>query len=190
MLSNWCRHTPIASERRPSSRMGQLGAGPRASQYSSWGHKARAVLHGRFAASVEDVQALAKSVLRHPHHQQFRRRSEERITSCRSSTACWPRSSPSVPDGRQTELFRSAHALQGLEPPAPRPYVVEGLISVFTSPYKGSASSSPNTANTRRGMRFATSTGRPTPSSTAITSRSTRKKPISAVTCWSMPVPR
>src|SRR5919201_3794698 len=41
------------------------GAGPRASQYLILGAKARAVLHGRFAASVEDVQALAKSVLRH-----------------------------------------------------------------------------------------------------------------------------
>jgi MoxR-like ATPase len=41
------------------------GAGPRASQYLILGAKARAILHGRFAASVEDVQALAKSVLRH-----------------------------------------------------------------------------------------------------------------------------
>jgi MoxR-like ATPase len=41
------------------------GAGPRASQYLILGAKARAVLHGRFAASIEDVQALAKSVLRH-----------------------------------------------------------------------------------------------------------------------------
>jgi MoxR-like ATPase len=41
------------------------GAGPRASQYLILGAKARAVLHGRFAASIEDVQSLAKSVLRH-----------------------------------------------------------------------------------------------------------------------------
>ncbi len=41
------------------------GAGPRASQYLILGAKARAVLHGRYVASVEDVQALAKSVLRH-----------------------------------------------------------------------------------------------------------------------------
>jgi MoxR-like ATPase len=41
------------------------GAGPRASQYLILGAKARAVLHGRFVASVEDVQALATSVLRH-----------------------------------------------------------------------------------------------------------------------------
>ncbi len=41
------------------------GAGPRASQYLVVGAKARAVLAGRFAASVDDVRALAKPVLRH-----------------------------------------------------------------------------------------------------------------------------
>jgi len=41
------------------------GAGPRASQYLILGAKARAVLSGRFVASVEDVRSLAKSVLRH-----------------------------------------------------------------------------------------------------------------------------
>jgi MoxR-like ATPase len=41
------------------------GAGPRASQYLILGAKARAIVHGRFAASVEDVKALAPSVLRH-----------------------------------------------------------------------------------------------------------------------------
>ncbi|WP_089941676.1 AAA family ATPase [Candidatus Entotheonella palauensis] len=41
------------------------GAGPRASQYLLLGAKARAIMYGRFAASVEDVKALAPSVLRH-----------------------------------------------------------------------------------------------------------------------------
>jgi MoxR-like ATPase len=41
------------------------GAGPRASQYLIIGAKARAILAGRFAASVEDVRALARPVLRH-----------------------------------------------------------------------------------------------------------------------------
>ena len=41
------------------------GAGPRASQYLVIGAKARALLDGRFAASVEDVRALAKPVLKH-----------------------------------------------------------------------------------------------------------------------------
>ncbi len=41
------------------------GAGPRASQYLILGAKVRAIVHGRFAASVDDVKALAPSVLRH-----------------------------------------------------------------------------------------------------------------------------
>jgi MoxR-like ATPase len=41
------------------------GAGPRASQSLVLGAKARAVLSGRFAASAEDVKAVAKPVLRH-----------------------------------------------------------------------------------------------------------------------------
>ncbi len=41
------------------------GAGPRASQYLILGAKARAVLEGRLAPSLEDVAALAKPVLRH-----------------------------------------------------------------------------------------------------------------------------
>ena len=41
------------------------GAGPRASQYLVLGAKARAVLHGRFTPGIEDVRAVAPSVLRH-----------------------------------------------------------------------------------------------------------------------------
>jgi MoxR-like ATPase len=41
------------------------GAGPRASQYLVLGAKARAVLHGRFHATCEDVRAVAAPVLRH-----------------------------------------------------------------------------------------------------------------------------
>jgi len=41
------------------------GAGPRASQYLVLGAKARAVLHGRYYASCEDVRAVAAPVLRH-----------------------------------------------------------------------------------------------------------------------------
>ncbi len=44
--------------------------------------KARAVLQGRFAASVEDVQALAKPVLRHRILPNFAAESEG-ITSTR-----------------------------------------------------------------------------------------------------------
>jgi MoxR-like ATPase len=41
------------------------GAGPRASQYLILAAKARAVLHGRYYVSSEDIRALAAPVLRH-----------------------------------------------------------------------------------------------------------------------------
>jgi len=41
------------------------GAGPRACQYLILGGKVHAVLHGRYHVSTEDVQAVAKPVLRH-----------------------------------------------------------------------------------------------------------------------------
>ncbi len=41
------------------------GAGPRAAQYMILGAKARAVLYGRFAATADDVRAMAYPVLRH-----------------------------------------------------------------------------------------------------------------------------
>lgn len=41
------------------------GAGPRAAQYLILGAKARAVLHGRFNVSCEDVRRVAHPVLRH-----------------------------------------------------------------------------------------------------------------------------
>jgi MoxR-like ATPase len=41
------------------------GAGPRASQFLVLGAKARAVLHGRFHATCDDIRAVAAPVLRH-----------------------------------------------------------------------------------------------------------------------------
>jgi MoxR-like ATPase len=41
------------------------GAGPRATQYLVLGAKARAVLHGRYYVSCEDIRAVASPVLRH-----------------------------------------------------------------------------------------------------------------------------
>mgnify|MGYP001235222615 CR=1 FL=1 len=43
----------------------QWGAGPRASQYLILGAKARAVLQGRYTASIEDIRSLAVPVLQH-----------------------------------------------------------------------------------------------------------------------------
>jgi MoxR-like ATPase len=41
------------------------GAGPRATQFLVLGAKARAVLHGRYYVSCEDIRAVAVPVLRH-----------------------------------------------------------------------------------------------------------------------------
>jgi MoxR-like ATPase len=43
----------------------EWGAGPRASQYMVLGGKARAVLHGNTHVCIEDIRAVARSVLRH-----------------------------------------------------------------------------------------------------------------------------
>jgi len=43
----------------------EWGPGPRASQYLILGGKARTILQGRYAVSIEDIQALAPAVLRH-----------------------------------------------------------------------------------------------------------------------------
>ena len=43
----------------------EWGSGPRASQYLLLGAKARALLHGRFHATTDDIAAIAKPVLRH-----------------------------------------------------------------------------------------------------------------------------
>ena len=53
-----------------------FGAGPRASQGLILGAKARAVLHGRYAAEVEDVRALIEPILTHRLVMNFRAEAE------------------------------------------------------------------------------------------------------------------
>ena len=63
----------IVTSSRPSSSFApefikdwvSWGAGPRASQYLTLGAKARAIMHGRYHVSIEDIIAVAKPVLRH-----------------------------------------------------------------------------------------------------------------------------
>jgi MoxR-like ATPase len=43
----------------------EYGAGPRASQYLIVGAKANALINGKYSPDIEDVQAVAKMVLRH-----------------------------------------------------------------------------------------------------------------------------
>ncbi len=54
----------------------EWGAGPRASQYLILGARARALLRGRYAASIEDVRSLAEPVLRHRILVNFRGQAE------------------------------------------------------------------------------------------------------------------
>ncbi|RSK31104.1 AAA family ATPase [Hymenobacter metallilatus] len=56
---------PATSEVAFIREYGRWGAGPRAGQALILCAKARALLHGRFAATLDDVQALAPAVLRH-----------------------------------------------------------------------------------------------------------------------------
>lgn len=63
----------LAAKTRPGSESGaevsnhylKWGAGPRASQYLVLGAKTHAALHGKYSPDIEDVKAVAPSILRH-----------------------------------------------------------------------------------------------------------------------------
>ncbi len=63
----------LATKTRPNTKMAtdkvnnyiSWGAGPRASQYLVLGAKCHAAVHGKYSPDIEDVQAIAKYVLRH-----------------------------------------------------------------------------------------------------------------------------
>ncbi len=61
------RQTRVGSPGTPDfiEELSAWGAGPRAVQFLILGGKARALLHGRTHVSTDDIQALAKPVLRH-----------------------------------------------------------------------------------------------------------------------------
>jgi MoxR-like ATPase len=52
------------------------GAGPRASQYLILGAKCHAAIHGKYSPDIEDVQAIAKYVLRHRIVRNFKAEAE------------------------------------------------------------------------------------------------------------------
>jgi MoxR-like ATPase len=54
----------------------EWGAGPRASQYLVLGAKCHALLNGKYSPDIEDVQAIAKPVLRHRLVRNFRAEAE------------------------------------------------------------------------------------------------------------------
>jgi MoxR-like ATPase len=63
----------LAAKTRPNTKLGaevsdqylKWGAGPRASQYLVLGAKTHAALHGKYSPDIEDVKAVAPSILRH-----------------------------------------------------------------------------------------------------------------------------
>jgi MoxR-like ATPase len=63
----------LAVKTRPNTKMAadaanqylKWGAGPRASQYLVVGAKTHAALHGKYSPDIEDVKAIAPSILRH-----------------------------------------------------------------------------------------------------------------------------
>jgi MoxR-like ATPase len=87
------------------------GAGPRASQYLVLGAKARAVLMGRFFATIDDVRAVAPPVLRHRLKLNFNAdaagvTADEIIRRLLDQT---PARDEQAHDGNPS-VFRSAHA--------------------------------------------------------------------------------
>ena len=74
----------LASKTRPGISNGaatakellEWGAGPRASQYLVLGAKCNALLNGKYSPDIEDVQAVAKPVLRHRIVRNFKAEAE------------------------------------------------------------------------------------------------------------------
>jgi MoxR-like ATPase len=55
----------------------EWGAGPRASQYLVLGSKCNAILNGKYSPDIEDVQTIAKPVLRHRIVRNFKAEAED-----------------------------------------------------------------------------------------------------------------
>ncbi|MDQ2655955.1 MAG: MoxR family ATPase [Bacteroidota bacterium] len=74
----------LANKTRPNVQGGsafandylEWGAGPRASQYLVLGAKCNALLNGKYSPDIEDVQAIAKPVLRHRIVRNFKAEAE------------------------------------------------------------------------------------------------------------------
>ena len=89
------------------------GAGPRASQYLVLGAKARAVLHGRYYVSSEDIRAVAFPVLRHRIMTNFNAEADgiKSDDIIRRLIEIIPVDPDEARDrGNEPQIFRSAHA--------------------------------------------------------------------------------
>jgi len=88
------------------------GAGPRASQFLVLGAKARAVLHGRYHATADDVRAVALPVLRHRIMTNFNAEAEgiKPEAIIRRLLETIPLEDENEARARQPQIFRSADA--------------------------------------------------------------------------------
>ncbi len=66
----------LSSESKTADEYLEWGAGPRASQYLVLGAKCNALLDGKYSPDIEDVQAIAKPVLRHRIVRNFKAEAE------------------------------------------------------------------------------------------------------------------
>jgi MoxR-like ATPase len=87
----------------------QWGAGPRASQNLVLGAKARALLHGRFYVSAEDIRAVTKPVMRHRLITSFAAEAEGITTDTvieRLLEEVQPNESPALADGKLPKVIQ------------------------------------------------------------------------------------
>ena len=122
------------------------GAGLRASQALVLGGKARALMHGRYHVSVEDIQALAQPILRHRIITNFYAESE-RITSDAHRRAAARGRAAAARAGCSAWPYDRARELRFLDPAVVARLgtlelkartVVEGFLSgLHRSPFKG-----------------------------------------------------
>ncbi len=96
------------------------GAGPRAAQYLTLGAKARAVLHGRFAVTADDVRALAFPVLRHRIFTNFNADAEgidtEQVIEKLLETVPEPTYGETIASGKRRRVGKAAPQTQAATP--------------------------------------------------------------------------
>lgn len=74
LVSKTRPHTPLATE--DVNKYISWGAGPRASQFLVIGAKCHAAISGKYSPDIEDVQAVAESILRHRIVRNYRAEAE------------------------------------------------------------------------------------------------------------------
>jgi len=101
------------------------GAGPRAAQYLILGAKARAVIHGRFAVSADDIRALAFPVLRHRIFTNFNADAEgidaEQVIERLLETVPEPTYGETLPSGKRKRVAKAVPQTQAATPGAGAP---------------------------------------------------------------------